>query len=260
MRINKYLSSCGICSRRMADSLIAGGRVRINGNLAEPGSQVETGDVVTVDGTAVTLPEAKTYLKFYKPTGVVCTFEKREKNNLTRFLPDQKRVTYAGRLDKNSEGLLILTDDGDLIQSMMAARNAHEKEYEVTIGSPVTDEFLEQMRNGVYLPELKRKTRPCRVWKTGERTFRIVLTQGLNRQIRRMCGALGVRVVELKRFRVVNILLGDLQPGESRPLTEPEQEALLRITGRDQKGAAKPGKKQNTGEGKRKKEQPGGKL
>ena len=121
MRINKYLSSCGICSRRMADSLIAGGRVRINGNLAEPGSQVETGDVVTVDGTAVTLPEAKTYLKFYKPTGVVCTFEKREKNNLTRFLPDQKRVTYAGRLDKNSEGLLILTDDGDLIQSMMAA-------------------------------------------------------------------------------------------------------------------------------------------
>ena len=243
MRINKYLSSCGICSRRMADGLIAGGRVRINGSPAEPGSQVETGDAVTVDGTAVTLPEAKTYLKFYKPTGVVCTFEKREKNNLTRFLPDQKRVTYAGRLDKNSEGLLILTDDGDLIQSMMAARNAHEKEYEVTIGSPVTDEFLEQMRNGVYLPELKRKTRPCRVWKTGEQTFRIVLTQGLNRQIRRMCGALGVRVVELKRFRVVNVLLGDLKPGESRTLTGKELETLLRITGRKQDSTAKSAEK-----------------
>jgi 23S rRNA pseudouridine2604 synthase len=243
LRINKYLSSCGVCSRRMADSLAAGGSVRINGSPAEPGSRVEAGDVVTVDGTVVSLPETKTYLKFYKPTGVVGTFEKKEKNNLTGFLPDRKRVTYAGRLDKNSEGLLILTDDGDLIQNMMAARNAHEKEYEVTVGSPVTDEFLEQMRNGVYLPELKIKTRPCRAWKTGERKFRIVLTQGLNRQIRRMCGALGFRVVELKRFRVVNVLLGDLQPGESCPLTGKELETLLRITGRKQDSTTKSAEK-----------------
>ena len=142
-----------------------------------------------------------------------------------------------------SSGLIFLTNDGDFAHAVTRAAGGHEKEYEVTIGSPVTDEFLEQMRNGVYLPELKRKTRPCRVWKTGEQTFRIVLTQGLNRQIRRMCGALGVRVVELKRFRVVNVLLGDLKPGESRTLTGKELETLLRITGRKQDSTAKSAEK-----------------
>ena len=226
MRLNQYISACGVCSRREADRLIEAGRVMVNGQPAKMGYQAEKSDIITVDGRQITLPEEKAYLKFYKPAGVVCTFERREKNSLDRFLQYPKRVTYAGRLDKNSEGLLLLTDDGVLIQNMMAARNHHEKEYVVTVTSPLTENFLDRMEKGVELPELGVTTRPCRAWKTGERQFHIVLTQGLNRQIRRMCGALGYRVAALKRIRVVNVQLGDLRPGEYRPLTEQELREL----------------------------------
>ncbi|MGN0363869.1 MAG: pseudouridine synthase [Bilifractor sp.] len=236
MRINKYLSACGFCSRREADRLLEAGHVTINGEKAETGSQVSDGDVVLVYGKRAALPQQKTYLKLYKPAGIVCTFEKREKNNLGDYLRDYlkvpQRVTYAGRLDKNSEGLLILTDDGDLIQEMMAARNSHEKEYAVTVDRDLTEQFLAHMRSGVYLPELDTTTRPCRVEQTGRRTFRIILTQGLNRQIRRMCRVLGYEVKTLKRVRVVNILLDGMKSGELVHLTTDEiasLKAALRI-------------------------------
>ena len=231
MRINKYLSECGVCSRREADRLVEAGHVSINGKIAEPGSQAEMGDVVTVNGRQVSIPSERTYLKLYKPEGVVCTFETREKNNLGNYLHYPKRVTYAGRLDKNSEGLLILTDDGDLIQQMMAARNAHEKEYEVTVNKDITEEFLTGMAGGVYLKDLDVTTRPCQVIQTGSRSFRIILTQGLNRQIRRMCQAFGYGVRTLKRVRVVNILLGDMKKGELLPLTRAEIEKLKKTVG-----------------------------
>ena len=228
MRINKYLCECGLCSRREADRLVAEGRVRIDGEIAQPAAQADENSVVTVDGQKVRLVSEKTYLKFYKPRGVVCTLDAREKNNLRDYLHLGGRVTYAGRLDQNSEGLLILTDDGDLIQQMMAARNAHEKEYEVTVSREIGDGFLSRMEEGIYLTDLEVTTRPCRVRQTGRKTFRIILTQGLNRQIRRMCKACGYGVVSLKRVRVVNITLGDLKPGECVPLTADELETLKR--------------------------------
>ena len=222
MRINKYLSECGICSRREADRLVEAGHVSINGKKAAPGSQVEEGDRVMVDGKRAVLPMDKIYLKFYKPTGIVCTFESREKNNLGNYLRYPRRVTYAGRLDKNSEGLLILTDDGDLIQEMMTARNFHEKEYEVTVSRDVTEDFLDRMRGGIYLSELGVTTRPCRVKQTGRRSFRIILTQGLNRQIRRMCKYCGYGVQSLKRIRVVNVRIGEMKPGDLDEMTPDE--------------------------------------
>ena len=222
MRINKYLSECGICSRREADRLVEAGHVSINGKKAAPGSQVEEGDKVLVDGKRAVPPMDKIYLKFYKPTGIVCTFESREKNNLGDYLKYPRRVTYAGRLDKNSEGLLILTDDGDLIQQMMTARNFHEKEYEVTVSRDLTEDFLDRMRGGIYLSELGVTTRPCRIEQTGRRSFRIILTQGLNRQIRRMCRYCGYGVQSLKRIRVVNVQIGDMKPGDLAEMTPEE--------------------------------------
>lgn len=228
MRINKYLSACGICSRREADLLVGTGRVTIDGIPAERNSQADAGCRVCVDGREVHLPEEKTYLKLYKPPGIECTFDRRVKQNLGDYLHYGKRVTYAGRLDRGSEGLLILTDDGDLIQQMMAARFAHEKEYEVTVNRPLTEDFLKSMAEGVYLRELDATTRPCRVETMNDCRFRIVLTQGLNRQIRRMCEALGYRVKTLRRIRVVNVLLGDMKPGDLRELTEQEKNELFR--------------------------------
>ncbi len=228
MRINKFLCECGLCSRREADRLIEAGRVFINHEKAVNGSQAADTDLVEVDGRQVRRKLQKSYWKYYKPTGVVCTFETREKNNLGDRLRSviPGRVTYAGRLDRNSEGLLLLTDDGDLIQEMMAARNAHEKEYEVTVNKPVTEEFLQSMAAGVYLKDLDVTTRPCSVTRTGEYSFRIVLTQGLNRQIRRMCEAFGTGVKELRRVRVVTVTLDGLKRGELRQLTEEEVREL----------------------------------
>lgn len=236
MRINKYLSECGVCSRREADRLIDQGRVTVNGLPAQAGMQAEEQDLVCVDGKEIRRPQDKVYLKFYKPRGIVCTFEQREKHNLLSCLQYPRRVTYAGRLDKESEGLLLLTDDGDLIDGLMRARNRHEKEYQVTVDRPVSEEALEGLRKGVFLRELGVKTRPCQVTRTGERSFRIILTQGLNRQIRRMCQSLGLQVVFLKRIRIVNLYLDSLKPGEYAPLTGEELDTLCERLKRNDSG------------------------
>jgi len=227
MRINKYLAESGLCSRREADRLLASGRVRVDGQAAKPGMQVEEGSIVLVDNVPVKPKAEKTYLKLYKPVGIVCTFEKREKNNLTRLPGLPGGVTYAGRLDRNSEGLLLLTDDGDLIHEIMTGSRMHEKEYLVSVKDPVTDSFLEGMAGGVRLDELGVTTRKCKVKRTGRNSFSIILTQGLNRQIRRMCHALGTEVVSLKRVRVMNVFLDDMKPGEIRQLTENELAGLM---------------------------------
>ena len=229
MRINKYLNECGLCSRREADRLIEEGRVTVNGQKAETGMQAEESDVVCVDGEKIYLKKKKVYFKFYKPRGIVCTEDRREKDNLIDFLNYKGRITYAGRLDRDSEGLLLLTDDGDLIDRLMRSRNGHEKEYEVEVNREINDDFLDKMRRGVYLKELRVRTRPCRVKATGKQSFQIVLTQGLNRQIRRMCGECGYRVRSLKRVRIVNLLLGDLMPGERRELTAGELQTLQNL-------------------------------
>lgn len=193
--------------------------------------QVAEGDVVCVDGRAVSLPAAHSYYVLHKPAGVVCTLSPADAHSLGVFLAQKgyaaNTLTYAGRLDRLSEGLLVLTDDGDLIQAMMRAKNGHEKEYVVETDRPVTTAFLQQLSQGLYLAELDVRTRPCRAWQTGERQFHIVLTQGLNRQIRRMCQVCGYRVHRLLRVRVVNLLLGDMKPGDMRPLTAQEKSALF---------------------------------
>ena len=188
--------------------------------------QVNEGDVVCVDGKQITLLTEKTYLKLYKPVGIVCTSDRREKDNVIDFIHYPVRVTYAGRLDRNSEGLLLLTDDGSLIESLMRSGNGHEKEYEVTVNRIFTPEELDILRGGVWLEELHRKTRPCRIEHIDGTTYRFILTQGLNRQIRRMCRCLGVGIKKLKRVRVASVSLGDMKPGELRPLTAQEQRSL----------------------------------
>ena len=236
MRINKYLSESGLCSRREADRLIAEGRVSVKGRPAQAGMQVEPGDKILVDGKPVKDREKKVYLKFYKPRGIVCTADRREPKNLADYLDYPIRVTYAGRLDKDSEGLMLLTNDGELIDRIMRAKNAHEKEYQVTVDREYPEMFLKKMQRGIYLKELRVRTRPCRAWRTGERSFRIVLTQGLNRQIRRMCGSCGFQVRELRRVRILNLMLGDLKPGEYRELTREEQEELQKRAGGESHG------------------------
>ena len=226
MRINKYLSACGLCSRREADRLLEAGRVSLNGKTAENGMQVEEEDVVCVDGKKVVPLTEKTYLKLYKPVGIVCTSDTREKDNVIDFIRCPVRVTYAGRLDRNSEGLLLLTDDGSLIETLMRPGNEHEKEYEVTVTRVLTSEELDILRAGVWLEELNRKTRPCRVEHLEGTTYRFVLTQGLNRQIRRMCKCLGIGIRKLKRVRVASVKLGDMKPGELRVLTADERRSL----------------------------------
>ncbi len=229
MRINKYLSECGVCSRREADILIEKGDVFVNDKPAVPGAQIGDGDIVKVKDKIVNIVE-KTYLAFNKPKGVVCTSEKREPNNLIDYLSYHKRITYAGRLDKDSEGLLILTDDGNLIDALMTGSNGHEKEYVVRVARDLTDEKLKRLEKGVYLAEINRKTKPCKVRRSGELEFHITLTQGINRQIRRMCKNVGLRVVFLKRIRIANIKLGELESGEYRELTDSEIKGLRKLT------------------------------
>lgn len=223
-RLNKFLSEAGVCSRREADRLIEAGRVTVDGKRAETGMKITPGQEVRVDQKLVKPEEEMIVLAVNKPRGIVCTEEKREPDNIIRFLNYPTRITYAGRLDKDSEGLLLMTNNGDIINKMMRAGNYHEKEYLVTVDKPVTEEFLQHMARGV--PILDTVTRPCQVKKEGKKTFRIVLTQGLNRQIRRMCEALGYKVVTLKRVRIMRIRLGDLKPGQYRPLTEQELASL----------------------------------
>jgi len=230
IRLNKYLSEAGVCSRRAADRLIERGKVTVDGRRAVPGMQVEEGQTVRVGKKTVRAGQEKIVLAVNKPAGIICTEDMRVKNNIIRFLKYPVRVTYAGRLDKESEGLLLMTNDGELINRMMRARYGHEKEYRVTVEKPVTEEFIVQMSAGVHISDeekgLDEVTKPCRVAKIGKYTFSIVLTQGRNRQIRRMCEALGYRVKRLVRIRVMNIELGDLKPGAYRKLTEQELKEL----------------------------------
>lgn len=230
IRLNKYLSEAGICSRREADRLIEAGRVTVDGVRAVPGMKVSEEQKICVGKKVIRGAEQKVVLAVNKPAGIVCTGDMKVKNNIIRFLHYPVRVTYAGRLDKDSEGLLIMTNDGDLINGMMRARYAHEKEYKVRVNKEVTPEFIEKMSRGVHIRDKEKNldavTRPCTVKKTGKYTFSIILTQGLNRQIRRMCEALGYKVDVLKRIRIMNVELGDLKPGQIRELTEQELKEL----------------------------------
>jgi len=220
-RINKYLSEVGYCSRRASDKLIDEGRVRINGQIPEKGTKVLPGDVVSVDGKTISEPkEDFIYIAFNKPIGIVCTTDTiREKNNIIEFINYPKRIFPIGRLDKPSEGLIFLTNDGDIVNKILRARNNHEKEYEVTVNKPITNAFIQKMSKGI--PILDTITRECYVKQNGSYTFTIILTQGLNRQIRRMCEFLDYRVTKLKRVRIMNISL-DVPVGKWRYLDQDE--------------------------------------
>ncbi len=221
-RINKYLSEIGYCSRRAADKLIGQGRVAINGKIPEIGTKISNEDEVRVNGKLVSQPKKKkmVYIAFNKPVGVVCTTDqKREKNNIIDYINYPTRIFPIGRLDKPSEGLIFLTNDGDIVNKILRARNNHEKEYEVTVHKPVTKEFIESMSNGV--PILDTITRKCFVKQMDKKKFRIILTQGLNRQIRRMCEYLEYDIKKLKRIRIMNIKL-DIPLGTYRDFTSAE--------------------------------------
>ena len=227
-RINKYLAAAGICSRREADRLIEKGVVLINGKIAEKGSGVEEGDTVTVNGQRVSGADPKVYLAFYKPSGIECTARRETENNLMDYIDYPIRVTYCGRLDRDSEGLLLLSNDGDLMNALMKGSHAHEREYLVRVDKPLTDDFISSMEKGVFLPDLNVTTRKCHIRKISDVTFTITLTQGLNRQIRRMCRQFDHHVRYLKRVRIENIQLGDMEPGSYRELTEDELSELKR--------------------------------
>ena len=224
MRLNKYLSDAGVCSRREADRLVQDGKVTVDWKTAVLGMQIEEGQEIWVNGKEVRREEKKVLLLFHKPRGIECTANPKVKNNVISYIDYPIRIYYIGRLDKDSEGLLLLTNQGELVNKMMRAGNCHEKEYLVTVDKPVTDDFIRKMSCGV--PILGTVTRKCYVEKTGEKSFRIILTQGLNRQIRRMCEYLGYRVKRLKRVRVMNLELGSLPAGQYREATKKELEEL----------------------------------
>lgn len=227
MRINKFLSETGITSRRGADKFIEAGRVTINGAPAELGSKVLPGDEVHVDGKLVEQPkEEYVYIALNKPVGITSTTERHIEGNIVDFVNHPLRIFHVGRLDKDSEGLILLTNDGDIVNEILRAENEHEKEYIVKVDMPVTESFLKKMSEGVEI--LDTKTLPAKAVKISKYTFRLTIRQGLNRQIRRMCQALGYEVKNLKRVRIMNIYLGDLAVGEWRDLTDIERKELFR--------------------------------
>ena len=239
MRINQYIAMAGVCSRRQADRLVQAGAVYVNGERAEVGKQLYPLDEVTVGGMKIELPERLTVFAYYKPRGIACTNADPHipRIHTLSYVIEHElklpvRVFYAGRLDMDSEGLLLLTNDGRLSQSLMRGVSAHEKEYIVTVDKPVTTEFIRTMSHGIYLEELDITTRPCLVLpdKNDPETFFITLTQGLNRQIRRMCASLDYRADRIKRIRILNIKLGNMQPGDCRELMPDELEELYRLT------------------------------
>ncbi|QTD40016.1 23S rRNA pseudouridine(2604) synthase RluF [Sporosarcina sp. Te-1] len=225
MRINKFLSEAGIVSRRGADKWIEDGRVTINGQLAELGSRVEPGDNVQVDGKPVQTEEQLVYIALNKPVGITSTTERHVEGNVVDFVNHPLRIFHIGRLDKDSDGLLLLTNDGDIVNEILREEHGHEKEYIVTVDKPITKEFIRHMETGVDI--LGTTTKPCKVKQLGPRKFNITLTQGLNRQIRRMCSALGYHVRRLQRTRIMNIHLGNLPVGTWRDLTEKELQELF---------------------------------
>lgn len=224
VRLNKYLSEAGVCSRREADRLIASGRVTVDGRPGETGMKVCPGQKVCIGKKVISRQEEMVVLAVNKPVGIVCTEERRECGSIIRYLDYPVRVTYIGRLDKDSRGLLLMTNNGDIINQIMRSANRHEKEYKVTVDREVTRDFLNRMAAGV--PILDTVTRPCQVQKIGKYTFSIILTQGMNRQIRRMCEALGYQVKDLVRTRILNIRLGNLKEGEYRQVTDEELNEL----------------------------------
>ena len=230
VRISKFLGSAGYCSRREADRLVGEGRVFIDGNMADMGSRVMPGQKVYVDGKAVVPEEENILIAVNKPRGIVCTTtDKQGANNIVDFLGCDKRIYPVGRLDKDSEGLLLMTNDGELMNNILTGKNEHEKEYIVEVDKNLSDDFERRMSEPMYLKELDKTTRPCRVIKTGKKTFRIILKQGLNRQIRRMCSNLGYKVVKLKRIRIMNIELNDLPAGATRKIEGSEYEKLMNL-------------------------------
>ena len=219
-RLNKFISEKGICSRREADKLIESGRVKINGVIAITGTQVSPGDSVLLDGKPLNYNEELIYIALNKPRGITCTTEKHIKGNIVDFINHPKRIFPIGRLDKDSEGLIFLTNDGDIVNKILRAGNNHEKEYIVTVDKPITSKFLKSMSSGVNI--LDTTTKPCTVKKQSNYIFRIILTQGLNRQIRRMCQALDYNVIKLVRVRIMNVDLSNLAQGKWRYLTATE--------------------------------------
>jgi len=224
MRINKFISETGVCSRREADSWVQAKRVTINGIVAELGSTVEAGDVVKVDGKPIRAKRKPVYIALNKPVGITSTTEKHIAGNIVDFVNHNERIFPIGRLDKDSQGLILLTNDGDIVNKILRAENNHEKEYIVTVNKPINNAFIEGMSRGVRI--LGTKTKPCKVRKINDKTFNIILTQGLNRQIRRMCQVFGYEVVKLKRIRIMNIQLGELKIGQWRDLTSKEFKEL----------------------------------
>lgn len=224
MRINKFLSEAGVCSRRGADKWISANRVKINDELATLGSKVEDADVVKVDNEVITIDKGYVYIALNKPRGITSTTERHIKGNVVDYVNHQERIFHIGRLDKDSEGLLLLTSDGDIVNEILRAENNHEKEYIVSVDKPITKDFVKQMSEGVEI--LNQMTLPAKIEQLNDRTFKIVLTQGLNRQIRRMCETLGYDVKKLKRIRIMNIKLEGIKYGEWRDLTKEEFEEL----------------------------------
>jgi 23S rRNA pseudouridine2604 synthase len=225
LRLNKYISETGVCSRREADKWIEAGRVTCNGQNAALGTQVAEGDEVRIDGELIGAKKKQIYIALNKPVGIICTTETHIKDNIIEHVGFKERIFPVGRLDRDSEGLILLTNDGDIVNEILRSENNHEKEYLVWVDRPITDLSLSMMAGGVKI--MGEKTKPAKVARIDAQAFRIILTQGLNRQIRRMCSALGYKAQRLQRVRIMNIHLGRLSPGQWRHLTAPELEGLL---------------------------------
>jgi 23S rRNA pseudouridine2604 synthase len=229
MRLNKFISESGVCSRREADKWIEAGRVTLNGRGAELGTQVADGDEVRIDGELIGVKSKQIYIALNKPVGVVCTTEAHVKENIVDHVGLKERIFPVGRLDRDSEGLILLTNDGDIVNEILRSENNHEKEYVVTVDRPITDLSLTMMAGGIKI--MGEKTKPAKVARINPHTFRIILTQGLNRQIRRMCSALGYKAQRLQRVRIMNIHVGNLKPGQWRHLSAAELAELLPRSG-----------------------------
>jgi 23S rRNA pseudouridine2604 synthase len=222
--LNKYISETGICSRREADKFIEGGRVTLNGVIAVKGNRVAEGDVVLLNGKPLRSNPKRIYIAFHKPRGLTCTTDLRDKSNVVSYINHTQRIFPIGRLDKDSEGLIFLTNDGDIVNKILRSRNGHEKEYIVVVDKPLAPDFVRRMSNGI--PILGTTTKQCAVEKKGQTTFRIILTQGLNRQIRRMCEYMGYEVKKLKRIRIMSMKMDDLAVGKWRYFTETEMKEI----------------------------------
>jgi 23S rRNA pseudouridine2604 synthase len=229
VRLNKYISETGVCSRREADKWIEAGRVTLNGAPATLGHKVAQGDEVRIDGSLVGAKKKAIYIALNKPIGITCTTEAHVEDNIVRFVGHSERIFPVGRLDKDSEGLILLTNDGDIVNEILRSENEHEKEYVVSVNRPITDLSLKMLASGVKI--MGMTTKPCTVERVDAETFRLVLTQGLNRQIRRMCSALGYRVRRLQRVRIISIHVGALRAGEWRYLSDAEVAGLMRRAG-----------------------------